>query len=128
MCVNGKRIKQKVVEFVVLRHIREGQKPHYDLMLELSGIEGKLTTYNMSVSPREMMSGQTADCKQIFDHDRKFLTYEGSVNGGMGSVERIDYGKALIINADPFKCEFEGCILKGVFSIIDGYKGQIQFE
>lgn len=110
-------MQNSLVQFVVLRHCRKGSQTHYDLMIELDGSQGELATYSLPIPPEQLITTGKSVCKRIFDHDRKFLTYEGKVNGGQGSVEKVDQGGALIITKTPLKCEFKGNILSGCFDV-----------
>jgi hypothetical protein len=108
-------MKRRFGRFVVLKHSRTEEPVHYDLMLETEK-DALLTTYSLSVSPCELAHRRHASCKQIDDHDRKFLTYQGKVNNGKGTVERVDEGKAEIISLAPLKCRLHGkklnCLLE----------------
>ncbi len=102
------------MRFVVLKHRRQGCEIHYDLMIEQFENSDKLTTYSLPVGPQELMTAGCTECKKIFDHDRRFLDYEGTVNNGQGNVERIDEG-AVAISAERYT--FSGIHLKGTFEI-----------
>lgn len=73
--------------YVILRH--EGiADPHFDLMVEISGIEG-LETYRCAAWPPCV--GQTLT--RIGLHRRVYLDYEGPVLRGRGVVRRITAGE-----------------------------------
>ena len=74
--------------FVILAHTVNGAT-HYDLMLEVAGQE-KLRTYQLSRWP--LAVGESCECRQLDDHRRAYLDYEGEVSGGRGIVERISRG------------------------------------
>ena len=59
---------------------------------------------------------------KIFDHPLKFLTYEGSVNKGKGSVKIADAGAYEVIsqNESRLTIDFAGAILKGEFTFSTG--------
>ena len=61
---------------------------HWDLMLEVGD---SLQTYRLDKSPCQLLY-TTAKAERIFDHPLKFLTYQGAVNKGQGSVEIADAG------------------------------------
>jgi len=72
-----------------------------------------LETYRLAASPTT--SGDThIPAERIFDHSVRFLTYEGSVNNGTGSVVMADSGMYRIIDATDENCRLEllGTILK----------------
>jgi hypothetical protein len=75
-------------KFVILEHERKGEETHWDLMLEVGDI---LKTFRLD-SPPESITERVAKAGPIFDHDRRFLTYEGPVNQGTGCVRRVDVG------------------------------------
>ncbi|MCH8194060.1 MAG: hypothetical protein IIA65_08585 [Planctomycetes bacterium] len=75
-------------KFVILEHQREGEETHWDLMLEVGDI---LKTFRLDTSP-ELIAQDKTQATSIFDHDRRFLTYEGPVNQGEGRVCKVDAG------------------------------------
>ena len=74
--------------FVILEHEREDEETHWDLMLEVGAT---LKTFRLDSPPGSVSAGLTA-ATTIFDHDPRFLTYEGPVNQGKGCVRRVDLG------------------------------------
>lgn len=76
-------------KFVILEHERKGEETHWDLMLEVGDA---LKTFRLD-SPPESITERVAAATPIFDHERRFLTYEGPVNQGKGSVRRVDVGR-----------------------------------
>jgi hypothetical protein len=68
--------------FVIQRHSR-GQEVHWDLMLERGEV---LVTWQVGVEPGQWADRQW-ECKKLFDHRRKYLTYEGPVSGNRGEVQ-----------------------------------------
>ncbi|MFI4911418.1 MAG: hypothetical protein ACIAQZ_07100 [Sedimentisphaeraceae bacterium JB056] len=103
------------VNFVLLRHKREGQADHYDLMFDLEPPKGLLRTFSIFESLESIKRPGQVVCKQIFDHERRFLDYEGSVNNGAGNVVQIDKGLADILSETPFRFRLAGAIVKGDF-------------
>jgi bifunctional non-homologous end joining protein LigD len=103
--------KQK--RFVIQRHERQEELVHWDLMLEKGKV---LETYRVNVPPEEWENRQI-EAEKIFDHPLKFLTYEGSVNKGKGSIKIADSGEYRIIsqNESRLTVAFSGAILKGEF-------------
>lgn len=106
---------KKPKRFVIQQHERQGQAVHWDLMLEAGGV---LQTYRVTVPPEEW-ANKPAEAQRIFDHPLKFLTYEGSVNKGKGSVTIADAGiyRTLTQNEEQHKLEFTGRILEGEFEL-----------
>ena len=111
---------KKTGKFVIQRHERQGEAVHWDLMLEKKGI---LETYRVNVPPEEWGNRQVAAAK-IFDHPLKFLTYEGPVNKGKGSVSITDSGTYLPLthSQNHLKLELSGEVMKDefIFSIGGG--------
>ncbi len=99
-------------KFVIHKHSR-GDDIHWDLMLEAGNL---LETYRLPVPP-EKIANQPVEAIKIFDHPLKFLTYEGSVNKGLGGVKIIDSGTYQILNKNDAQIclQFDGKILKGKF-------------
>lgn len=106
--------------FVIHKHTR-GDDVHWDLMIEQADC---LKTWRLDNPPEKLagdfdkLSPGKTKATPIFDHDKKFLTYQGSVNNGKGSVERVDEGTCQIESSDEhiLKINFDGKILKGAFA------------
>ncbi len=100
--------------FVIHKHTQEG-RIHWDLMIEWGDI---LKTWRLDAPP-EKLSSQKTKATPIFDHDKKFLTYQGTVNNGKGTVEIVDEGTCIVeLNTEnEIKINFEGKILKGNFKV-----------
>jgi hypothetical protein len=80
----------QTVQFVVLHH--EGiDEPHFDLMLETSP-GSPLATWR---SPRWPID-QPTELIQLPEHRREYLTYEGEVSGGRGTVRRVAAGSCRV--------------------------------
>ncbi len=101
-------------KFVIQRHVR-GNDIHWDLMLEAGDV---LETYRLAVPP-EKITAESVEAIKIFDHPLKFLTYEGSVNKGKGTVKIADAGKYQILSKtdNGVDLQFDGKILKGKFTL-----------
>ena len=101
-------------KFVIQKHIR-GEDVHWDLMLEAGNV---LETYRLAAPP-EKITSEPVEAAKIFDHPLKFLTYQGSVNKGTGTVEIADAGiyKILSKNNTHTDFQFNGKILKGKFTL-----------
>jgi DNA polymerase Ligase (LigD) len=75
--------------FVVLRHeMPQGaERPtHWDFMLET---ETGLRTWALAQEPA---SGRAIVAQALADHRAEYLTFEGPVSGGRGTVARFDAG------------------------------------
>ena len=102
-------------KFVIQKHAKDNNL-HWDLMLEAGNV---LETYRL-VLPPEKLTHHSSPAARIFDHPLKFLTYEGSVNKGKGTVEIAETGTYQLICESNHEKEFqfEGKIIKGKFSLI----------
>jgi len=100
--------------FVIHKHT-QGNEVHWDLMIEAGDT---LKTWRLDAPP-EKLATQKTKATSIFDHDKKFLTYQGPVNNGKGTVEIADEGNCTIksVAKDDTKIDFQGRILKGKFRI-----------
>ncbi|MCZ6690553.1 MAG: hypothetical protein O7H41_13225 [Planctomycetota bacterium] len=76
---------EKPIRFVVQRHDRE-EDPHFDIMLER---EGTLRTWSCPAPPGE---DGPREVRSIQDHRITYLSYEGEISGGRGSVRIWDRG------------------------------------
>lgn len=99
--------------FVIHKHIK-GNDIHWDLMIEWGDV---LKTWRLENPPEKLVTTKTK-ATPIQDHDKKFLTYQGPVNNGTGTVELADEGTCEILSEENnFKIDFEGKILKGNFNL-----------
>jgi bifunctional non-homologous end joining protein LigD len=105
-------------KFVVQRHERQNEPTHWDLMLEAGDL---LETYRIG-EPPEQWGRKPIEAARIFDHPLKFLTYEGSVNKGKGSVKIADSGTYRFVsqNENQLILEISGEILRGAFTFATG--------
>ena len=102
-------------QFVVQEHNKQNEPTHWDLMLRAGRV---LHTYRLTRPPAQALQ-DTTTATRISDHPLKFLTYEGTVNKGLGSVQIVDSGTyELLSQSDALlELEFDGRILKGRFCI-----------
>jgi hypothetical protein len=105
-------MSRKDKKFVIQEHTT-GKNVHWDFMLEWGE---KLQTYRLDRAPEEIRN-QPVDAVKIFDHPLKFLTYQGPVNKGRGSVRIVEAGTYKITNQAHSRIELNlsGQILKGNF-------------
>jgi hypothetical protein len=78
--------------FVLLEH--DHPYPHFDLMLEGDQV---LWTWRLAALPSEV----PVEATRVADHRLIYLTYEGPVSGGRGSVRRVDHGEFTWRTSDP---------------------------
>jgi hypothetical protein len=105
-------------KFVILEHRRQDLPVHWDLMLEPCEPQAKLLTYSLLSPPAELLQNGKVRCKRIFDHDRKFLSYEGAVNKGKGNVVRIDEGQYFCDHGLVDIYHFRGRVLCGCYKFV----------
>ena len=72
--------------FVILEHRWDGV--HWDFLVE-TGPLGPLRAWAIDAEP---VTGRDLPARALADHRREYLTYEGEVSGGRGSVRRWDEG------------------------------------
>ena len=76
------------------------RRSHYDLMLE----SGKtLKTWEILEFPR---AGVALSSRRLADHRIEYLSYEGPISGGMGTVSQVDSG-TFVINSDREPTEID---------------------
>jgi hypothetical protein len=100
--------------FVIHKHT-QGNEVHWDLMIERGDV---LKTWRLNAPPEKLATEKTR-ATPIFDHDKKFLTYQGPVNNGKGTVEITDEGTCTIESntENEIKINFDGKILKRTFQL-----------
>ncbi|HUW81307.1 MAG TPA: DNA polymerase ligase N-terminal domain-containing protein [Phycisphaerae bacterium] len=99
--------------FVLHRHDHpEGE--HWDLMIEQA--DG-LATWRIEALPETDAAGIAA--VRIFDHPRRFLSYEGPLREGLGEVRLCDQGECELVEAGPTRWVFRlaGKCLRGWFTL-----------
>lgn len=101
--------------FVIHKHTR-GNEVHWDLMIEAGDI---LKTWRLE-KPPEKLATQKTKATPIFDHDKKFLTYQGPVNNGKGTVEIVDEEICKIESntKNEMKIKFDGKTIKRSFQFV----------
>jgi len=75
--------------FVIILHTGFGED-HFDLMLESAG--GTLRTWQVQRNCLALEPGETIPAARLADHRQAYLTYEGPVSQGRGSVRRVCEG------------------------------------
>ncbi|MHC4741221.1 MAG: DNA polymerase ligase N-terminal domain-containing protein, partial [Planctomycetota bacterium] len=108
-------MENKHSQFVIQEHSRQNEPVHWDLMLEA---DGALRTYRLDLPP-EQLAERACTATRIHDHPLRFLTYQGSVNKGLGSVRIADSGMYSVIEQSTksrLLC-FDGKLLSGEFSL-----------
>ena len=108
-------MSHQTLKFVIVKHITPQKDIHWDFMLETGDVLG---TWRIDIPPEEL-GEQIAAAEKIFDHSKKFLTYEGPVNEGKGSVCIAESGTYEVISEDDRRLllDLKGAIVKGRFGL-----------
>lgn len=69
--------------FVIQKHSKKDDPPHWDLMLEKGQI---LATYKVPVEPADWLD-RPIDCIRLADHRPIYLDYQGTISGDRGCVQ-----------------------------------------
>jgi len=101
--------------FVIQKHTR-AKDVHWDLMLQIGD---NLQTYRLEEAPQKVLH-HAVNATRILDHPLKFLTYQGPVNKGQGTVQIAEAGIYQIMCKDSNRMELHlsGKILKGKFFLL----------
>lgn len=73
--------------FVILHHRQEAGE-HWDLMLERGEV---LWTWRLARDPLDPKN-YPIPAERIGDHRKAYLTFEGAISGGRGTVRRVEEG------------------------------------
>ncbi len=97
-------------QYVIQEHTTS-QGVHWDLMIER---EQALMTFRLDEPPEEI-GPNPVRAVHIFDHELRFLTYEGPVQKGTGKVRIVDRGRCLGLfeGEDLLTCKLQGRVLDG---------------
>jgi len=111
--------------FVIQKH-SEGTNVHWDFMLETGDV---LRTWRLEFPPDKLAENVCCATK-IFDHDLRFLSYEGPVKKGLGNVEIAENGAYQLLAEEEHKIELQldGTALAGRFRLVHIKNDQWQFE
>jgi hypothetical protein len=108
------------MRFVLLHHTGwPGHEDHYDLMLQKEAGENDdsdvLTTYSTAADAIPAGNGEILSLNHA--HRRAYLSYEGSLKGGRGSVTRVDEGELEWLSPDGTRFHLHGELLLGEFCL-----------
>lgn len=97
-------------EFVIQLHDHP-DGAHWDLMLEKAD---HLATWQIPI-PLTQWSAHPVACTRIFDHRKKYLTYEGPLTQNRGSVHIADKGEYRVLSQSDtvFHLQINGSRLNG---------------
>jgi hypothetical protein len=112
--------------FVIQEHQRQGEETHWDLMLEQGN---SLKTFRLNLPPQDIQASPGL-AVPIADHKRRFLTYEGPVNQGQGSVRIVEQGHYTTQSqsVSNWSLSLDGTLLRGTFKIAQLENGTWQFQ
>ena len=88
--------------FVILLHTGHGAA-HHDLMLPHGAA---LATWQLPADPAGLAAGEELGAVRLADHRPAYLTYEGPVSRGRGTVQRTDRGTCRFVRAADDAWEF----------------------
>ena len=74
----------------LLHHLGYGA-PHYDWLLARDD-DGPLLTFRVDRPTADWLDAGRLELTPLGEHRRVYLTYEGPVSGGRGTVSRVDHG------------------------------------
>ncbi len=102
--------------FVVQHHTGYGPE-HWDLMLE----DGDVLVCWRLERPPISEGTESIPATRLSDHRKTYLTYEGPVSGGRGSVRIFDAGQIRPLRKEPhlWTVEFAGTHLQGLFTLFE---------
>lgn len=105
-------MSDKNLRFVVQRHSSSGDV-HWDFMLEYGD---NLQTYRLDIDP-SLITAEPVTAERILDHRLEYLTYEGPISDGRGTVRISDRGTFTISRQDQRRIELSlaGQVLNGEF-------------
>lgn len=103
------------MRFVVLTH-SDSRGVHWDLMFEEAGA---LRTWSLAEEPR---LGSSCPARQLADHRKEYLDYEGPVSGDRGTVAAFDRGEYTLLESTPtrWRAAIHGARLVGVVVLSRG--------
>lgn len=90
---------------VLLRHRTPEGGVHYDWMIERGGV---LVTFR--VADRIDRGVAEFQGERLPDHRAAYLTYEGGVSGGRGTVMRVAEGQVRVLREAPTEFVVEGSL------------------
>ena len=101
--------------FVILLHTGHGAA-HFDLMLPRAGA---LATWQLPEDPAALGVGQSSPARRLADHRTAYLTYQGPVSAGRGTVRQAHAGTCLILHADDtcWQVRMEGQTCRALFEL-----------
>ena len=119
--------RRNMKQFVILEHTQNRQV-HWDFMTEKGET---LETWRLDLPPNKL-PGCICNAVKIFDHPLKFLSYQGPVNQGAGTVKSVESGTYVLLEEshNSRRLELKGKILKGQCALthIEADRWEISFS
>jgi hypothetical protein len=86
---------------VLLRHDLPDGSHHIDWLIARDpAAEQRLHSFRLTCRPDEFGPGAEVRAERIFDHRPVYLTYEGPISGGRGTVRRLRAGRVTLLRED----------------------------
>ncbi len=107
------------LRFVILRHDAPAGA-HYDLMLESSrGDDPEEKALRTWATLKDEFPLPGCALRALANHRRHYLTHEGDIGGGRGTVARVDEGVWRLETEEErgLVVQFEGTRLRGTFCL-----------
>jgi len=103
-------------EYVIQFHQGGKGADHYDLMLDVGRA---LRTFQLPKLPGQLRTDEHVDVRPLPDHRGAYLTYEGPVGDGRGSVSIAEKGTydAPVVEVDRWMMDLSGALTCGRFEL-----------
>lgn len=103
------------LRFVLFEHVLPFGPPHFDLMLEM-GPRRRL--WGLQTTSDPTVSRPVTDWQNHGTHRRRYLSFEGDIGQGRGSVRIMDAGRYVAkISGEGIRIEFAGRLGRRSFEI-----------
>ncbi len=101
--------------FVILRHEQAGSA-HWDFLLEAGEA---LAAWRIEILPGDLPRGESAPARRLPDHRRQYLSYEGPVSRGRGTVRRVESGACEVLREEEglWEVRLAGPASRGTFEL-----------
>lgn len=92
---------------VLLLHELPDGSSHFDWMIERPNAQGGLITFRVSARIDLLEQGRFS-AQRLADHREQYLSFEGPVAGGRGTVTRLARGEASMVREESHSLEVTG--------------------
>ena len=112
--------------FVIQLHSTD-EGSHYDFMVDIGQA---LATWRLDRLPLSLGPDDNLPAERLPDHRRDYLSYQGPIGGGRGTVRIIDAGRCRILvrSRDTWRIQLAGRQAQGVFTVRRLERGKWQFS